>query len=253
MPPKGKAKSKAAKARAKAARLSAQAAAAAGAEGAEGEVVEGGVLAIPAPKPKAKAAGFAKKVLNELGDKSIEDAEKEYTEKKKAAEASMKEAETMQASQEKAVESTKAEYEAASAEVAEMTKKELEAATKYKELVAKKGEFSAKIAENRNALYEAQKKVAMLEVMSVNHAKMKHLEEVRRKAQDAAAEAKRVFAEQKQREKEALEATRRALAETRLESKGKGRGMKRSADGAVKGDATDIADTLPATQAADID
>jgi hypothetical protein len=256
MPPKGKAKSKAAKARAKAARLAmaqAAAAAAAGEAGAEGEVVEGGVLAIPAPKPKAKAGGFAKKIMNELGDRSVEEATEEYNKRKKVAEESMDEALKMEKDQQAQADETKAEYDKAAAEVAENTSKELTAATEYKALVAKRSEYSAQIAEHRNALYEAQKKVAMLEVLAVNHAKLKALEDTRRMAQEAAAEAKRVYAEQKLREKEALEETRRALAASRAEAKGRGRGAKRAADGTVKEAADDMADTLPATQAADID
>jgi chromosome segregation ATPase len=249
-----KAKSKAAKARAKAARLAAKLAAQQPQVGPDGEVIEGGVLAIPAPKPKAKSAGFAKKLMLEVGDKSVEEVIGDYTKKKQVAEAALAEAEAMETAQKKQVDEAKAECDAAKAEIEELTKKELEVATSYKALTAKRGEYTAKVSEKRAELYEAQKKVAMLEVLAVNHAKMKALEETRKKAQEAAAEAKRVFVEQRLREKEALEATRRALAQTRLDAKGKGRGLKRGADGTAKpDDAAQEAETLPATQAADID
>merc|ERR1712151_757960 len=80
---------------------------------------------------------------------------------------------------------------------------------------------------------EAQKKVAMLEVMAVNQRRMAELEERRRAASEAAEAAKRHLQEQRQKEKEALEATRRALEEARAaKGGGKGRG-KRGAEGAA--------------------
>jgi len=87
----------------------------------------------------------------------------------------------------------------------------------------------------------------MMEVLAVNHAKMKALEDTRKRAQEAAEQAKRNMFEQKQREKEALEATRRALAEVRAEQKGLRKRMHE-----VPGEAEPAA-TVPATQAADID
>merc|ERR1719158_1874752 len=123
----------------------------------------------------------------------------------------------------------------------------MDAATSYKSVVSKRPQVTKKVEEARKELYEAQKKVAMLEVLAVNHAKMQALEETRRRAQQAAEEAKKNMLEQKQREKDALEATRKAIAEVRQQSKEAGKGTKRTQ-----------ADTLPATQvdgskAADID
>merc|ERR1719443_198416 len=103
---------------------------------------------------------------------------------------------------------------------------ENEAALKYKELNSQRSEMTKKVEHARKELYEGQKKKAMLEVLAVNHQKMKALEETRKRAQQAAEEARKNMMENKQREKEALEATRSALAESRLEQKGAGKGMK---------------------------
>merc|ERR1719486_1487908 len=121
----------------------------------------------------------------------------------------------------------------------------MDAAASYKAVVAKRSEVTKQVEEARKELYEGQKKVAMLEVLAVNHAKMKALEETRKNAQKAAEEAKRNMLEQKQREKDALEATRKAIAEARAQQKGIGAKRK-----AVH---PDEAETLPGAQTADID
>merc|ERR1719424_1989396 len=121
----------------------------------------------------------------------------------------------MEKAQAQQAEEAKGEYEKAKGEIAAATQKEMEAAMGYKAIVAKKMDVFKKVEECRKELYEAQKKVAMLEVLAVNHAKMKALEENRRAAQAAAEDARKNMLEQKQREKDALEATRKALAEVR--------------------------------------
>jgi len=254
MPPKGKPKSKAAKARAKANKLALKALTAVAANGeAPVEGAEGGAVAIPEPaKPKSDAV--TKKVKLELELKSFEDLETEYKGKKRKAEAELAEVEAMEKANQKQVDEAKGEYDAAQADIAAKSKEELEAAAAYKALSAQKGQFGTKLQETRGALYEAQKKLAMLEVLQVNHEKTKQLEETRKKAQEAAAAAKEMFLQQKLKEKEALEATRRALAATRAEVKGKGRGAKKTDTGATKdGYTDDAAETQAATQAADID
>merc|ERR1719478_1060253 len=122
------------------------------------------------------------------------------------------------------------------------------AAASYKEIIGKRSEITKQVEAARKELYEGQKKVAMLEVLAVNHAKMKALEETRRRAQEAAEAAKKSMLEQKQREKEALEATRRALADVRAEQKG----MKKRMAGVIHPDEAET-QAAPGTQAADID
>jgi len=249
-----KPKTKAAKARAKAAKVALKAAAAAAANGgAEGEVIEGGVLAIPAGKPKNDSA--KKRIMMEVDAKSFDEVQQEYKAKKRQAEAGLAESAAMENANQKQVDEAKAEYDAAKAEIEAKSREELEAAALYRSLVAKKGEFASQVNEKRAELHEAQKKIAFLEVLQVNHAKTKSLEDIRRKAQEQAVAAKEMYQQQKLKEKEALEATRAALAATRAEIKNNlGRGAKRTSDGVTKdGAPDDLAETQPATQAADID
>lgn len=208
---------------------------------------------IPAVQPK-KNDPFKKKILASLGGKSVAEASDEFKKKCQLAKAELQEAQAMEKAQQTQVDEAQREVDKARAGIAAEQQKELEAASSYKETVGKRSEITKKVEEARKELYEAQKKVAMLEVLAVNHAKMKALEETRKKAQEAAEAARKNMLEQKQREKEALEATRKALAETRAEQKGIGKGKKRKAEGVHP----DEADTLPATlpdgsQAADID
>jgi len=200
------------------------------------------------PIAKPKTTMLKRKVLATLGGKSISEAAAEFKQKAEDAQKGLAEATAAEAVEAKRVAEATAEYDKAKGEIAEAMEQERAAASSYKELTSKRMEMTKKVDEARKELYEGQKKQAMLEVLAVNHAKMKALEETRQKAQQAAEEARKNMMENKQREKEALEATRRALAEARLEqSKASGKGFKKR-----------LADSLPATQtdgtqAADID
>merc|ERR1719253_179777 len=125
----------------------------------------------------------------------------------------------MEKAQSQQVKEAEGQYEKAKAEIAAATKNEMDSAAGYKAIVAQRAEVTQKVEEARKELYESQKKVAMLEVLAVNHAKMKALEDTRRRAQEAAEGARKNMLEQKQREKDSLEATRRALAEVKNEMK----------------------------------
>jgi len=266
MPPKGsgvKGKGKG-KAKAKLARLRAQIratqqqaaeeAAAAAAEAANlADAPGGGVVAIPAPKAKSKAASFKKKVLSDLGDQTPEEAMAAAKKQMTVADAAVAEAEAMETAQANQATEAKKQYDKASQDAKDAMTDEMESARQYKIVCDQRGEVAKKVEETRAELYQAQKKVAMLEVLAVNHAKMKELEERKQAAMKMAEESRKNMLEQKQREKEALEATRSLLAQQRAEMKGgKGGGKKR------KSMHPDEADTLPATladgtQAADID
>jgi len=257
---KGSAKAKLARMRAalKAAQKAAaeeaaeQAAAAASMEGQPGE----GVVAIPAPKAKSKAAAFKKKVLGELGEQSVAEAMAEAKKKMQLADAAVAEAEATETALANQAAEAKLEYDKASQDAQNAMATEMEMARTYKAVWDQRAEVESKVDECRNDLYQAQKKVAMLEVLAVNHAKMKELEEKKAAAMRMAEEARRSMLEQKQREKEALEQTRKLLAEQKADLKG-GKGGARGIK-ARKSVHPDEADTLPATladgsQAADID
>jgi len=199
---------------------------------------------IPAVQPK-KNDPFKKKILAGLAGRSLTEAAAEFKKSSQVAQAELQEAQAMEKAQAQQAEEAKGEYEKAKAEIAAATQKEMQAAVSYKEIVGNRLVVTKQVEEARKELYEAQKKVAMLEVLAVNHAKMKALEETRMAAQKAAEDARKNMLEQKQREKEALEATRRALAEVREAQKA---GKRKVA--AVH---PDMAETQAATQPADID
>jgi len=208
-------------------------------------LIESGEYVPPPPKPRTSL--LAKRILASLGGKSVGEAASEYKTRSEAAQKELKEAEAAEAVEQKKVDEATAEYEKAREDIAKAMQEESTAALNFKELNSKRSEMTKTVELARKELYEGQKKKAMLEVLAVNHQKMKALEETRKNAQQAAEEARRNMLENKQREKEALEATRRALAEARADQKGAGKGLKRKAQ-----------DSLPATQpdgtqAADID
>merc|ERR1712232_20075 len=91
----------------------------------------------------------------------------------------------------------------------------------------KKSEAQRNVDSKRAELLDAQKKLAMLEVTALNHARMQELEAKKKAAMEAAAAAKANLLEQKQKQKEALEATRAALANVKAAS---GKGVKRAAE-----------------------
>jgi len=72
-----------------------------------------------------------------------------------------------------------------------------------------------KTHELRKELMEAQKKLAMLEVMVVKEARDKLLEEKKQAVAAAAEAATKALMERKQKERDALEATKKALEDAR--------------------------------------
>lgn len=261
--PKGKAaliKWKAAKAAAKAAKLAAAAGAPtalapgeAGAAGAEGEC---SVLAVVPAKAKFKGSALRAKLLEEIGDQPLDEALGEWKDVMATADAQIAEAKALVDAQGKQEEEAKKEFDEAKAAVAAFIEQEAVAAKSFRESKDKKNEAHGKVDEKRKDLLEAQKRLAMLEVMHIQAGKMKLLEERRKAANEAAEAAKRNLVEQRQKEKEALEATRKALEAARNMAKGGGK-AKRVAGGvepSPKKPATE-SDTVPGTlkDGADID
>eukprot|EP00408_Alexandrium_pacificum_P010171 CAMPEP_0171234214 /NCGR_PEP_ID=MMETSP0790-20130122/41316_1 /TAXON_ID=2925 /ORGANISM="Alexandrium catenella, Strain OF101" /LENGTH=86 /DNA_ID=CAMNT_0011700489 /DNA_START=1 /DNA_END=261 /DNA_ORIENTATION=+ len=81
--------------------------------------------------------------------------------------------------------------------------------------------------------------------MAVNKKKMQELEEKRKAASDAAEAAKRTLLEHRQKEKTAMEATRKALEEAKA--------LKVQAAQAAKGKRNSVGDLPPAKRAAKAD
>merc|ERR1712232_601157 len=137
------------------------------------------------------------------------------------------------------------EFEAAKLEVEEAVKKEAAAAAKVRELKENKKSGGGGLSEGRLTLLEAQKKLAMIEVVALNQKRMQELEKMKRAATEAAEQAKKSLQEQRQKEKEMLEATRKQLADAKAAASG--RGTKRG------GDETQEAPMAKKVDAGDID
>lgn len=175
---------------------------------------------VPMREAKAKNAGnFRKHVLEEIGEKNIQDAIDEQQKKKQRAETDIARANELNASREALVNDAKIEYENARAEVQVAIAKEGAAAEAYRAAKFRNEASGGRMSKARNELALSQKKYAMLEVIAINHRKMKEFQKARQAATDAAAEAKRQLQAQKQKEKEAIEATKREISEQRVKLK----------------------------------
>jgi len=222
---RGKGKSKAAKAKAKARAAAARAAAryadpdAVNAGGDE-EMQDGETALMVAKRQGAsKVAGLRKKVMEEIGEKTIDEVMEEQRKIiERCQEIIAQGGESEQARSAK-LQGLEAEHEKARAEVEALMTAEQDAAVAFRQSKEKKIFAASRIETARKNVLEVQKKAAMMEVMAVNNRKMKELEEKRKLATAAAEAAKKNLAEQRQREKDALEATRKALDEARQKAK----------------------------------
>merc|ERR1719335_576424 len=101
----------------------------------------------------------------------------EAKKKMQLADAAVAEAEATETALANQAAEAKLEYDKASQDAQNAMATEMEMARTYKAVWDQRAEVESKVDECRNDLYQAQKKVAMLEVLAVNHAKMKELEE----------------------------------------------------------------------------
>lgn len=161
---------------------------------------------------KPRANPFEKKVLKRVGDKTIDEAIVDTEARKQEAEVELQEAIALEQTQVVQAKEAKADFDQAHAEVAAQIDKEIAAAENFRQLRANKVLLASKTYALREELFEAQKKVALMEVLEVNRAKMKLIAAQAEAAVKAAEEAKRQIYEQKRAQKQTLDATRRAWA-----------------------------------------
>jgi len=181
-------------------------------ESSQPEGAEELAVAVQAKTPSlTNPAAMRKKVVEEIGERSCETVLYEQRAVLTQIEARIQEIKAAAEDQDRQVAEVQAQYEQSRVEVARLVTAEQEAATLFKEAKEKKTAGASRVEEAKRKALEAQKKFAMYEVLAVNALKMRELEEKRRIATEAAEAAKRNLAEQRQREKAALEATRKAL------------------------------------------
>lgn len=221
MPPKGskvKAKGKAkAKAKGKG-KSKGKAKAKAVSEVVEAEVPVGEEEPAPKAKAKAKAKGKASAirqlVLDALGAESADQVLQKMKLDLQTADAACAEAFALVDAQGAQAAAAVKEFDEVKEVVTSHIEVEATAMQRYTELINRRREAKAELEEKKRELIDTQKLLGMLEVTVLNAKKQRQLEDQRRAAQDAVEKAK-------QRHKEALEATKRAMEARKL---GQGRG-----------------------------
>merc|ERR1712079_164763 len=170
------------------------------------------------PKAKAKSKALAslrRKVLEGLNGKSVQDGIAEAKQELAKMEAACQEANALEeAHAEQAATATK-EFEEMQAVMNAAIEQEAEAGNTYRRLSDQRAEESQRESDCRQQLLEEQRKLNMLEVMALERRKMEELELKTKEARETAAAARQKLAEMKEREKAALEATRKALEDAR--------------------------------------
>jgi len=185
------------------------------------------------PKAKAKSkmlASFRKKVLEMLNGKSVREGMAEAKQELAKVEAQCQESSALEEAHAAQAAATTKEFEETQIIMKEAIERETEAAQTYRRLSDQRAEESQREVDCRQQLLEEQRKLNILEVMALERRKMEELELKKKEASDTAEAARRKLAEHKQREKDALEATRKSLEGARH----MGRAGKRTSVGGAK-------------------
>jgi hypothetical protein len=170
------------------------------------------------PFRKAPARLSARQIIKSIGDRTIDEAIAEREVKKQQVEANLEELLAAVKAQSAQAEEARAEFDQAHAEVATKIEDEMEAVQEVRKLRLSKAEKCSETYALRTQLFEAQKKVALLEVIAVNREKMKEITEKAKAAAKAAEEATRQISEEKKLIKQQLAATHRAWVD--MDAKG---------------------------------
>lgn len=171
---------------------------------------------VPFRKPRARP--FMKKIIDGIGERAIDDVIAENKVRKQDVECKLQEAIVCEKAHTVEVDQARVDFDEVHEEVDKLIKEELVMAGKYRALRDQKKEKLSNVSVLREKLFEAQKKVAMLEVIAVNNAKMKEIREKADRATKAAEEASKAVLEHRRMQKESMEAARRAWAD--LDRKG---------------------------------
>jgi len=165
-----------------------------------------------------RARRFAKKVIDGIGGKTIDEAKAEREARKEQITKEVQEMVTFEKTMAVQAEEAMAEFNQVHEEVSAKIDEEVAAAVKFRELRAAKQVQISKTGALRGELFEAMKKIAVLEMLSSSRATAKDLQEKAEAATKAAQEVNRQIVEEKKLQKEKLEATRRAW--TGMDKKG---------------------------------
>lgn len=191
------------------------------------------------PKPKEKKpkkpAGVAGKVLADLEGMPVAEAIAQARNKLVEQDAIAQQAAAHEKQCEQVSEGAGKKLEIASKRVEETTAKESAALEDYRASLRKRKDAEQDIYSAKERLADAQRKVTILETMAANQAKKDEVLAQKDAVKEKKEMLKRSIVEQKQREKEALLATRLALKNIRAEQlAGKRRGLLAGAEAAAQ-------------------
>lgn len=173
---------------------------------------------------QSKASVLRDKYLSDLQGKPTAELLAAMAARQKATEARLREISEAEEAREAEVEAARQELAVEREHVGEAMKEELDAALAFRAVVVRQAAVERRTEEKRYLLLEAQKKLAMIQVVQENHAAVQKLESQRVAALKAVQEAKRNIADYRLQQRKALEeATRKAPASQ------KGAGKKRKA------------------------
>lgn len=170
------------------------------------------IEAVTAPFHKA----WVKRIVKGVGKRHIQDVLAENGMRKQDVESQLREAQILQTAHEAEANETRAQLDQATQEVSKAIDDELAAARNFGKLKSDREDIMSQKLVLRNQLLDAQKKLAMLEVLATSNAKLKEIKRQQaaatKAAEKAAEDAKEFVVAHKRLQKEVAEATRRAQA-----------------------------------------
>lgn len=172
-------------------------------------VPAGEVVATPMliPFRKTRAFHLAKKIV---GNRTIDEAVVDTKARKQCAELELHESIAQTLIQAETVKEARAAFDKLGAEIDTKIEEEISAAMELREVRINKGALATNTYTLRMQLFEAQKKLALLEVIAVNRQKMKAFAEETQVAVKAVEDVNRQISLEKKFVKQNLEAARRA-------------------------------------------
>lgn len=169
-------------------------------------------------QPKAKATSFKARVMQEIGDRSIDAVVADAKREIQACQEELTAAEEVEANIREVLQASQKTMEDASRKVGEALSRETLALAKFKDAKMAQGPSPSGAGQAEQEKADLEKIMKILELEIANRDRLKELEDVKRKAQEAAEAAKKALEESRRQEKEALEAMKLAQQEQRDEA-----------------------------------
>jgi len=148
---------------------------------------------------KSKTAALRERILQGMAGRSAEEYQADMAERFRLVEERAKEAASLEATRVAEVDEAAAAYTAAKVNVQEEIERELTIVRESRRLKDEAADASRRASACRNSLFEAKKRLAMLEVLQMNRETVRRLREQREAALRAAQEAKQNLKDHRKR------------------------------------------------------